>query len=77
MIDCDNISMDDLQPIRVEDLKNSQYFVAVDKHGEFHEFKCWGDPMVVKDKWIIDCTCSGDYCYTFTEDDDSILFVEK
>lgn len=77
MIDCDNISMDDLQPVRVQDLKNSQYFVAVDKHGGFHEFECWGDPMVVKGKWIIACSSSGDYCYNFTEDDDSILFVEK
>lgn len=77
MIDCDNISMDHLQPVRVEDLKNGQYFVAVDERGNFHEFKCWGDPMLVKGKWTIDCTCSGDCCYTFTEDDDSILFVEK
>jgi len=78
MIDCDKFQWMVLKPVRVQDLKNSQYFVAVDKHGGFHEFKCCGDPMVVKGKWTIDCTCSGgDYCYTFTEDDDSILFVEK
>ena len=63
-----------MKNIKIKELKNSQVFFGKGNSGEFHDFKCWGDPALVNGIWTIHCTDSGDYCYTFTEEDEGVLF---
>ena len=63
-----------MKNIKIKELKNGQVLFGKGESGEFHDFKCWGDPTFVNGVWTIDCTDSGDYCYTFTEEDEGVLF---
>lgn len=61
--------------IRIKDLQRNQRFYAKNCKGEPVEFKVWMYPTEVNGKWAVDCTDDGDYCFTFTEEDESILFL--
>lgn len=65
-----------MKAIKVKSLKNSQIFFIKTDTGQYHDFKCWDDPFPICGKWVVDCTCAGDYCYTFTEDEEPNIFVE-
>lgn len=63
--------------LSIKDIKNNQVFYGKDSKGEYHDFKAWDDATFVDGKWIIDCTDSGDYCYTFDESDEYRLFAAE
>jgi len=61
--------------LKIKDLQRNQVFYAMDSSGEPYSFKVWMHPMQVNGMWTVDCTDSGDYCFTFTEEDETILFL--
>lgn len=61
--------------LKIKDIKNSQVFYAIDNNGEPYSFKAWGSPVLVNGDWIVEATDSGDYSYTFSEEDEKILFL--
>lgn len=61
--------------LKIKNIKNNQIFYAMDDNGEPYSFKAWADPMLISGVWTVDATDSGDYCYIFTEEDESILFT--
>ena len=61
--------------LKIREIKNSQVFYAMDNNGEPYSFKAWGEPVSVNGIWTVDATDSGDYSYTFTEEDEVILFL--
>lgn len=61
--------------LKIKDLKNRQRFYAMDADGEPYSFRVWMEPTKVNDIWTVDCTDEGDYCFTFTEEDEKILFL--
>lgn len=63
--------------LKIKDIKHLQVFYGIDDNGEFYSFKAWGDPVMVGGVWTIEAECRGNYCYTFTENDESILFPDE
>ncbi len=61
--------------LKIKDLQRNQVFYAMDSSGEAYSFKVWMYPTEVNGVWTVDCTDSGDYCFTFTEEDEAILFL--
>lgn len=61
--------------LKIKDIKNSQTFYAMDNNGEPYSFKAWSNPTIVDETWIVEATDCGDYCFTFTEEDEAILFL--
>ncbi len=61
--------------LKIKDLQRNQCFYAMDTNGEPYSFKVWMRPTEVNGIWTVDCTDSGDYCFTFTEEDEPILFL--
>lgn len=61
--------------LKIKDIKNSQTFYAADDNGEAYSFKAWAAPMIVNNVWTVDAEDSGNYLFTFTEEDESILFL--
>lgn len=65
--------------IDIKSIKNAQVFYGKGADGSPYRFKAWGDAQQssVNDGWFIDCTDEGDYCYTFNQDDEHILYLTK
>lgn len=61
--------------LKIKDIKNSQVFYGKDSKGEYHSFKAWGDASCVNGVWEVECTDSGEYCYTFDETDEYTLYA--
>lgn len=61
--------------LKIKDIKNNQVFYAMDNNGEPYSFKAWASPVLVANTWTVEATDCGDYCYTFTEEDEGILFL--
>lgn len=63
--------------LKIKDLKRNQVFYGKGRSGEMHSFKVWMYPTEVNGVWTVDCTDTGDYCFTFTEEDEAILFLKE
>lgn len=64
--------------LKVKEIKNAQVFYGKSSNGSPYRFKAWGDARLDADGfWELDCTDEGDYCYTFTESDEAILYPTK
>lgn len=63
----------------IKDIKNSQVFYAKASDRSPYSFKAWGDSYQCNEDglWTIECTDSGDYCYTFIQTDENILYPTK
>lgn len=61
--------------LKIKDIKNSQVFYAMDDNGEPYGFKAWSAPLLVNDVWMVDAEDAGNYLFTFTQEDESILFL--
>jgi len=61
--------------LKIKDLKIRQRFYAMDSQGEPYGFTTYGSPAEINGVWTVDCTDDGDYCFTFTEEDEAILFL--
>lgn len=61
--------------LKIKDIKNSQVFYAMDDNGESYGFKAWSAPLLVNDVWRVDAEDAGNYLFTFTQEDESILFL--
>lgn len=61
--------------LKIQELKRNQVFFGKDVKGNAYEFKVWMEPYLAGGFWSVDCTDSGDYCFTFTEDDEGILYL--
>lgn len=61
--------------LKIKDIKNSQVFYAMDDNGEPYGFKAWSAPFLVNDVWMVDAEDAGNYLFTFTQEDESILFL--
>lgn len=61
--------------LKIKDIKNSQLFYAMDDNGQPYGFKAWAAPMLVNKVWTVDAEDAGNYLFTFTEEDESILFL--
>lgn len=61
--------------LKIKDIKNSQIFYAADDNGKPYSFKAWAAPMLVKNVWTVDAEDCGNYLFTFTEEDEGILFL--
>lgn len=66
--------------LKVETILNRQRFyaksTAVD--AEVHDFVAYGYPYQDSQGiWHIDCTDSGDYCYTFNQNDEAMLYATE
>lgn len=64
--------------LKIKDIKNAQVFYGKDSKGEYHSFKAFGDAFYVatslQGTWCVECTDSGDYCYTFEEVSEEHLY---
>lgn len=60
--------------LKIKDIKNAQVFYGKDSKGEYHDFKAFGDATFVNGSWAVDCTDSGDHCYTFEEVSEEHLY---
>ena len=63
--------------LKIKSIMNSQFFYGKDKNGEPYEFRAYGDPFFVDGVWNVEATDAGDYCYTFTEEDEEILYAAE
>lgn len=61
--------------LKIKEIKNGQVFYAIDNNGEDYSFKAWGAPSLVNGVWTVEAEDSGNYSYTFTENDETILFL--
>ena len=61
--------------LKIQELKRNQVFFGKDTRGRAYEFKVWMEPYLAGGSWSVDCTDSGDYCFTFTEQDEAILYL--
>lgn len=61
--------------LRIKDIKHGQIFYSMSDSGEPYGFKAWGDPILVNGVWTVEGECRANYSYTFTEEDEAILFL--
>ena len=61
--------------LKIKELKHGQVFYAMDNDGQDYSFKAWGEPSFVNGVWTIEAEDRGNYSYTFTENDETILFL--
>ena len=61
--------------LKIKDIKNNQVFYAMDDLGDAYSFKAWSDSMLVNGYWTVDAEDAGNYLFTFTEEDEAILFL--
>jgi len=61
--------------LKIKELKHGQVFYAMDNNGEDYSFKAWGEPTVVNGVWTVEAEDSANYSFTFTENDEIILFL--
>lgn len=61
--------------LKIKDIKHGQVFYAMDNDGQDYSFKAWGEPSFVNGVWTIGAEDRGNYSYTFTENDETILFL--
>lgn len=61
--------------LKIKELQRNQIFYARDTDGKPYSFKVWMEPTKVNGIWIVDCIDEGDYCWTFTEEQERILFL--
>lgn len=61
--------------LKIKEIKNSQLFYAMDDNGQPYGFKAWSAPMLVNSVWTVDAEDTGNYLFTFTEEDEPILFL--
>lgn len=61
--------------LKIKDIKNSQLFYAMDDNGQPYGFKAWSAAMLVNGVWMVEGEDTGNYLFTFTEEDEPILFL--
>lgn len=61
--------------LKIKDIKHGQIFYGISDNGEPYGFKAWGDAKLVNGGWIVEGECKANCSYTFTEEDESILFL--
>lgn len=61
--------------LKIKELIHGQVFYAMDSDGQDYSFKAWGEPSFVNGVWTIEAEDRGNYSYTFTENDETILFL--
>lgn len=61
--------------LKIKDIKNSQLFYAMADDGQPYGFKAWSAPILVNNVWTVDAEDTGNYLFTFTEEDEAILFL--
>jgi len=61
--------------LKIKDIENSQTFYVMDDGGEPYLFKAWGDATLVNNVWTVDAEDADEYLFTFTEEDEVILFL--
>ena len=61
--------------LKIKELKHGQVFYAMDNDGQDYSFKAWGEPSFVSGVWTIEAEDRGNCSYTFTENDENILFL--
>lgn len=61
--------------LKIKDIKHGQIFYSMNGNGEAcGGFKAWGNPVLVNGIWTIEGECRANYCYTFSEEDELILY---
>ena len=63
--------------LKIKDIKNSQFFYGKNGDGTAYEFRAYGSPFQKEGVWHIEATDAGDYCFTFNELDESILYPSE
>lgn len=61
--------------LKIKDIKHGQIFYETSDNGEPYGFKAWGDPVLVNGVWTVEGECKANYSYTFSEEDEAILFL--
>lgn len=61
--------------LKIKEIKHGQIFYCIDDNGEPYGFKAWGDATMIDGAWIVEGECRANYSYTFTEEDEAILFL--
>lgn len=63
--------------LKIKDLKQNQRFYGKDSQGNAYDFKVWDVPYKDDGVWAVDCTDGGDYCFTFTETSEAVLYLTE
>lgn len=63
--------------LKIKDIKNAQVFYGKASDGSAYRFKAWGDARRHDGFWEVECTDLGDYCYTFNDSDEDILYATE
>lgn len=63
--------------LKIKELQRNQVFYGKDSKGEPYRFKVWMYPTEDDGIWSVDCTDEGDFIFTFTEDDEPVLFLSE
>lgn len=61
--------------LKIKDIKHGQVFYGMSDNGEAHSFQAWKQPFLLNNLWSIEAEDSGNYSYTFNEEDEGILFT--
>lgn len=61
--------------LKIKDIKHGQIFYGISDSGEPYGFKAWGDAELINGVWTVEGECKANYTYTFTEEDEAILFL--
>ena len=61
--------------LKIKDIEKNQIIYAMDDYGESYSFKA-SKPVCIDGKWQVEAEDSGNYSYTFFEEDESILFID-
>lgn len=61
--------------LKIKEIRHGQIFYGIDDNGEPYGFKAWGDATRIDGVWTVEGECRANYSYTFTEEDEAILFL--
>lgn len=61
--------------LKIKEIKHGQIFYGIADNGEPYGFKAWGDAAMVNGVWTVEGEDTGNYLFTFTEEDEPILFL--
>lgn len=61
--------------LKIKEIKHGQIFYGIDDNGEPYGFKAWGDATRIDGVWTVEGEGRANYSYTFTEEDEPILFL--